>query len=278
MKVFFNWPNPLFLKALLLGLCLANQALSAESITFEKYLVIPVRVHLLQSSEPKLATTLTNADITRVFAKANKVWAQAGVVLTVDSIIAEPAAKQEVFAKNIESQRLDWLLQLRPEDSRPTNFFHVYYVKTMPPNGVYFPGGIFVKDTASLRKVEGGIDEPLPRVTSHEFGHCTRSSATKATRNCSHMGQSDATGCTEKRPPSGSPHRACAKLQSQPDAIASPTPTKWPFSTKKPKSRSSPGRQNPCDASRGTSRSSTTKGTETTANHIAYDITHLATT
>ncbi len=171
MKVFFNWPNPLFLKALLLGLCLANQALAAESITFEKYLVIPVRVHLLQSSEPKLATTLTNADITRVFAKANKVWAQAGVVLTVDSIIAEPAAKQEVFAKNTGSQRLDWLLQLRPEDSRPTNFFHVYYVKTMPPNGVYFPGGIFVKDTASLRKVDGGIDEPLPRVTSHEFGH-----------------------------------------------------------------------------------------------------------
>jgi hypothetical protein len=29
----------------------------------------------------------------------------------------------------------------------------------------------FVKETASLRKVEGGIDEPIPRVTSHEIGH-----------------------------------------------------------------------------------------------------------
>ncbi len=28
-----------------------------------------------------------------------------------------------------------------------------------------------MKDTASLRKVEGGIDEPLPRVSSHELGH-----------------------------------------------------------------------------------------------------------
>jgi hypothetical protein len=28
-----------------------------------------------------------------------------------------------------------------------------------------------VKDTASLRPVEGGIDEPIPRVTSHELGH-----------------------------------------------------------------------------------------------------------
>ena len=38
-------------------------------------------------------------------------------------------------------------------------------------NGIYFPEGIFVKDTASLRKVAGGLDEPLPRVTSHELGH-----------------------------------------------------------------------------------------------------------
>ena len=38
---------------------------------------------------------------------------------------------------------------------------------------MYFhaPETIVVKDTASLRKVEGGIDEPIPRVTSHELGH-----------------------------------------------------------------------------------------------------------
>ncbi|HLY09968.1 MAG TPA: Matrixin, partial [Planctomycetota bacterium] len=30
---------------------------------------------------------------------------------------------------------------------------------------------IFVKDTASLRPVKGGVDEPLPRVSSHEIGH-----------------------------------------------------------------------------------------------------------
>ena len=41
----------------------------------------------------------------------------------------------------------------------------------MSVNGVYLGAAIFVKDTASLRDVEGGIDEPLPRVTSHELGH-----------------------------------------------------------------------------------------------------------
>jgi len=48
----------------------------------------------------------------------------------------------------------------------------VYYVHELPVNGVYLGANIgFVKETASLRKVEGGIDEPIPRVTSHEIGH-----------------------------------------------------------------------------------------------------------
>ena len=48
----------------------------------------------------------------------------------------------------------------------------VYYLKRFLANGVYIgPGGMFVKDTARLRQTEGGIDEPIPRVTSHELGH-----------------------------------------------------------------------------------------------------------
>src|SRR5256884_2500800 len=41
----------------------------------------------------------------------------------------------------------------------------------MSVNGLYLAGAVFVKDSASLREVEGGMDEPLPRVTSHELGH-----------------------------------------------------------------------------------------------------------
>jgi hypothetical protein len=48
---------------------------------------------------------------------------------------------------------------------------HLYYIKRMTSNGIYFPEAMFVKDTASLRAVPGGIDEPLPRVSSHEIGH-----------------------------------------------------------------------------------------------------------
>jgi hypothetical protein len=54
----------------------------------------------------------------------------------------------------------------------PFEGLHVYYVHELPTNGVYFGDGFaFVKETASLRPVEGGIDEPIPRVTAHELGH-----------------------------------------------------------------------------------------------------------
>ena len=42
----------------------------------------------------------------------------------------------------------------------------------MPVNGVYMGESFaIVQETAKLREVEGGIDEPIPRVTAHELGH-----------------------------------------------------------------------------------------------------------
>jgi hypothetical protein len=63
------------------------------------------------------------------------------------------------------------MLGYMPEASYRADVFNVYYIKRFSVNGVYLRRAIFVQDTASLRKVEGGIDEPLPRVTSHELGH-----------------------------------------------------------------------------------------------------------
>jgi hypothetical protein len=48
----------------------------------------------------------------------------------------------------------------------------VYYIHQFAVNGVYLGKGMcVVQGTARLRPVEGGIDEPLPRVTAHELGH-----------------------------------------------------------------------------------------------------------
>jgi hypothetical protein len=61
---------------------------------------------------------------------------------------------------------------LRPDDTRAFKGLHVYYVHKLPVNGVYMGEDYaVVQETARLHEVEGGIDEPVPRVTSHELGH-----------------------------------------------------------------------------------------------------------
>jgi hypothetical protein len=139
--------------------------------SFNDYLLVPIRVHLLMAKDsPAIQTTLTESDITRILGKMNRVWAQAGLHFYLESLVSEEANVQTNASGSSERARDRDLLALRPPESRATNAFNIYYLKQMSVNG-FFSGAIFVKDTASLRKVEGGIDEPIPRVTSHELGH-----------------------------------------------------------------------------------------------------------
>jgi hypothetical protein len=150
---------------------LLARAETPRTFTPEEYQLAPVYVHLLASQdEPALHTTLEESDIERVFGKVNRVWSQAGLGFYLAAIIREPPAQADgEYAGPHEPGR--GLLQFIPAASRHEGQFNVYYIKQFGPNGIYFPRAIFVKDTASLRRVEGGIDEPLPRVTSHELGH-----------------------------------------------------------------------------------------------------------
>ena len=61
---------------------------------------------------------------------------------------------------------------LIPARTREFPGFRVYYIHQFDVNGIYYGRReAMVKETARLRQVPGGIDEPLPRVTSHELGH-----------------------------------------------------------------------------------------------------------
>jgi hypothetical protein len=154
---------------LLLVLCAGTglPALAAEAP--EPTLVIPLRIHLLQASNlPAVHTTLTTADVQRVLGKVNGIWAPAGIRFEVESLLSTRALAVASTNTRPDSR---WLLTVLPPESRASNAFNVYYVKQMQPNGYWAGGVAFVKDTASLRAVEGGIDEPLPRVTAHELGH-----------------------------------------------------------------------------------------------------------
>ena len=158
--------------AVFFGIALVRGQESTKHFSFNDYLLAPVRVHLLSArAVPLVQTTLRESDVKRILAKLNAIWAQAGLHFYLESLVSEEANEPETYAQPATEGDSSGLLRLRPFDSQATNMFHIYYLKQMAMNGIYFPEAIFVKDSASLRMVPGGIDEPLPRVTSHELGH-----------------------------------------------------------------------------------------------------------
>ena len=140
---------------------------------FNDYLVAPLRVHrLVTPGELNLTTTLEEKDLHRIFKKVNRIWGHAGVHFALESILTEPAANPNAYRQNYKSRQLRWLLAIRPKNSLKDDCFHIYYIKRFLANGVYIGrDGMFVKDMARLRTVEGGVSEPIPRVTAHELGH-----------------------------------------------------------------------------------------------------------
>jgi hypothetical protein len=143
-----------------------------DSRPYGEYRIVPVRVHLLHSDEcPAVNTTLQRTDIERIFRKANLIWHAAGLHLWVESV-TEESPPSVAAVKMYDALPLDALLPLRPDGTHPDGMFHVYYVGALVVNGIFKQrDGIFVQEAAKLVTVPGGIDEPLPRVTSHELGH-----------------------------------------------------------------------------------------------------------
>jgi hypothetical protein len=143
----------------------------------ETFLLVPLNVHVLSCENfADVDCKLTDADIARIVGKVNGVWHKAGVHFCLDAVLHEKAENVEAF----EDKRLapgggtvlSIYHMLAPAQTRGRAGLHVYYLHELPPNGVYLGQNVcFVKETAALRKVEGGIDEPLPRVTAHELGH-----------------------------------------------------------------------------------------------------------
>jgi len=157
----------------LLGTGPARAQESTNGFAFADFLLAPLRIHLLTATnEPAIHTTLTVKDTDRILGKVNRIWAQAGITFYLESLRVEAAVGPTNYLDRAREDERATLLSLRPKDSLATSCFHVFYLKRIRPNGVYFNAqGIFVKDTASLRKTEGGLDEPIPRVTAHELGH-----------------------------------------------------------------------------------------------------------
>jgi hypothetical protein len=144
------------------------------------FILLPLHVHVLACEEQAdLDCKLSDEDIKRVIGKVNGIWHRAGIHFRVESLLHEKAVDVKEFersraekAAHEEPQALGTYRGVAPAETRSLPGLHVYYIHRFAVNGVFLGQGIcFVQETAKLRAVEGGIDEPLPRVTSHELGH-----------------------------------------------------------------------------------------------------------
>ena len=153
----------------LLVACALSAQLTMQAADEPSPLTIPVRIHLVQSNaEPSLNTTLTEGDVQRVLGNVNRIWAQAAIRFEAESISKLTAISNQSVEKDASDR---WVVESMPKERLLKNGLNIFYVKELTPNGFYSNGLIFVKETAKLSAVPGGVDEPLQRVTSHELGH-----------------------------------------------------------------------------------------------------------
>lgn len=149
---------------------LALVAMLSAAFAEHPQITLPVRVHLVKSDTiHDMHTTLTESDVHRILGKVNAVWGQAGIRFEIESIVDTTAIPLEPDARfETEFERVKAMI---PRDRLSDAAIDICYVKSVRPNGFYYGEPIVVKDTATLRPVTDGLDEPLPRVTSHEIGH-----------------------------------------------------------------------------------------------------------
>jgi hypothetical protein len=149
----------------------------SEPPPYREFVVIPLRVHILTADDlPEVDCKLSDEDVARILGKVNGIWHKAGIHFGLESLVREPAERTEKFREAREDHEGPRLIPafrvLLPEATRRFDGLHVYYIHKFAVNGIYMGDDFaLVQETAKLRPVEGGIDEPIPRVTAHELGH-----------------------------------------------------------------------------------------------------------
>ncbi len=162
IATFAGWPQPL------------DEA--AQPITSDRFLIIPLRAHVLSAPDLELADCkLKDADVTRIVGKLNTIWNKAGIHFGLESIIREPAVQRDRFRllvelKAGEMEMTDFQL-LIPKQSRLFDGLHAVFFHELPFNGGYLGDDCaIVQEGAQLKPVVRGSDEAMPRVLGFALG------------------------------------------------------------------------------------------------------------
>jgi hypothetical protein len=171
----------------------------------EDFIIIPLRLYRMKSTTKAEANAeIKDQDLQRILGKVNRIWSYGGIYFGLDSIqdvtadvdswqkrttalqklqenakeFPEPSEKESAESKEPTKKAENWQTNSRyfrfliPAKSREFQGFRVYYIHQFDVNGIYYgQHDAIVKETARLRAVPNGIDEPIPRVTAHELGH-----------------------------------------------------------------------------------------------------------
>ena len=82
---------------------------------YEQHLLVPLRAHLLRArAVASVNSALRDVDLTRILAKANRVWAAAGIQFYLEGRVTEEAAPQDLYEGLAENRTEAHLLLLRP--------------------------------------------------------------------------------------------------------------------------------------------------------------------
>ncbi len=156
-----------------------------------------VRVHLLESDEfESLDATLSDADVETLFQGVNRVWSQAAITWTVESVVREPSGDGTAYELALRGAipfSFEILASILPRDNLLPGAWDVFVIRDFGN----IAGGVYIDALGSVVVAElgpAGDQGPLaagPRILAHELGH----SLSLAHVPCTPAGNLMAPGC-----------------------------------------------------------------------------------
>lgn len=133
-------------------------------------IVIPVRIHLLQSARhPNLRSRIDEPTIRSLWTEVDSIWSAARIrfeIRSIDTLIA-----LDVPPKRWLQRDRNWVKSAVPMDKLHGDSLDLCFVHEMGPNGFYYGEPVVVSETPSSYKVRGGARDRVARVVAHELGH-----------------------------------------------------------------------------------------------------------